>query len=349
MSMIHLVDFSSTDNKESYENRKLNGVVSTTLRETHSDSKRAAILYGAKFYKCRCIYCGKKLGKVHENILGLNNEASMEHIVPASFWGLFVKGNIALACKDCNNMRGNTNIYEFYSDLIKTNHKTLFPSLKAFKKSLDKFQLPYKETYPQIFALNNEIINDPSILDTENISINISYKKSNITNVVTAPLRVNNSSYQKKNITTCNMIKEEQKKSPIELFLNSLKVGPANLDYIQTDYISPLINRLNELKDEQIQNVDFNSQDFKNLIIDKMGVSNKKNVRSISIVLKLIVKQLKSMGLNHLSDLFECPNSVYNRMYSNIVSENESISIKRLIRIFIILKFLSLNEQNGDD
>ena len=49
-----------------------------------------------KISACSCYYCGKKLAKA---------EVTMDHIIPLSRGGRSVPGNVATACKDCNNKK----------------------------------------------------------------------------------------------------------------------------------------------------------------------------------------------------------------------------------------------------
>lgn len=62
----------------------------------------------------KCHYCGKKLTLNHSTGRKYKNFATFEHVKPVSKGGSYSDiNNIVLACKDCNNMRGNMDYDEF--------------------------------------------------------------------------------------------------------------------------------------------------------------------------------------------------------------------------------------------
>ncbi|MCP4748875.1 MAG: HNH endonuclease [Desulfobacteraceae bacterium] len=57
---------------------------------------RASQWWKRRLAKGQCHYCGRKT---------LPKELTMDHIIPLSRGGKSTKGNLAPACKDCNNMK----------------------------------------------------------------------------------------------------------------------------------------------------------------------------------------------------------------------------------------------------
>lgn len=61
----------------------------------------------------RCTYCGEQVNLVH----GHPKQATVDHVIPLSRGGLTVLGNVALACSDCNNAKGDDVAYDAGPDL----------------------------------------------------------------------------------------------------------------------------------------------------------------------------------------------------------------------------------------
>jgi len=56
-------------------------------------------------FQCRCIYCQRLIKR---------ELATVEHLKPKSHGGTNTRANLALACKPCNNRRGNLDIQTFF-------------------------------------------------------------------------------------------------------------------------------------------------------------------------------------------------------------------------------------------
>ena len=99
----------------------------------------------------RCIYCGKKLYVTNEkDTYQLISGSSLDHLIPASCLGLCVKGNIALACKDCNEKRGNVSPEIFFNYLHLHRKPTLYDTIDELEVILDDKQ---KEKFNEVMQL----------------------------------------------------------------------------------------------------------------------------------------------------------------------------------------------------
>ena len=70
-------------------------------KQIQAEKIKARILKNKQWWKSKvskgiCLYCGKKFSK---------DELTMDHIVPIVRGGKSTKGNIAAACKKCNNKK----------------------------------------------------------------------------------------------------------------------------------------------------------------------------------------------------------------------------------------------------
>nr|WP_314074714.1 HNH endonuclease [uncultured Roseococcus sp.] len=51
----------------------------------------------------RCCYCGRRTNEAAQH----GHEPSIEHVLPISLGGSHDYGNLVMACRDCNQARGN--------------------------------------------------------------------------------------------------------------------------------------------------------------------------------------------------------------------------------------------------
>lgn len=105
-------------------------VLLTTFDNDMNKSKYVASIL---FFGGRCCYCNKVLHKGPPSNKGKSKQATGEHITPinpeSGPVGSTRFGNMALACRDCNNKRGNTELKEWL-----TNDKNRpFPKEQAAK------------------------------------------------------------------------------------------------------------------------------------------------------------------------------------------------------------------------
>ena len=76
-------------------------IVSVSEEEINREREKARALRHSRWWKQRlargiCYYCGRRFPP---------DELTMDHIVPIVRGGKSTKGNIAVACKECNNKK----------------------------------------------------------------------------------------------------------------------------------------------------------------------------------------------------------------------------------------------------
>lgn len=103
--------------------------------------------------KGHCFYCGRKLYNVKSNSIKLIPSATIDHLIPASSLGMCVKGNIVLACDNCNQERGVQTPIDYYKKLEASNTPRLYDTLHGFESKLGKIENIYKTNYPESYYL----------------------------------------------------------------------------------------------------------------------------------------------------------------------------------------------------
>lgn len=143
------------------------------------------IRYAVEQTEGRCIYCGRKLYICKNNEYIFNDNATIDHLIPVSDWGLFAKGNVALACRDCNSKRGNIPPRDYFKILHDSEIPTLYDSLSDFDYNLYNFEAPYRNAFPQIFDMGQYFMTAGK--HSEKISITVSYDTNGIDHEITFP------------------------------------------------------------------------------------------------------------------------------------------------------------------
>lgn len=100
----------------------------------------------------RCFYCGVVLYKTKNNVRFFSDIAH-DHIYPASRWGLYVKGNVAITCWKCNSDKSDKDPIEFAHEMINNKGTTFYSSIDEFNAFFNEFQKPYRETFPEYYDL----------------------------------------------------------------------------------------------------------------------------------------------------------------------------------------------------
>lgn len=134
----------------------------------------------------RCLYCGKKLYILRKQKYVLSDDATIDHIIPVSCFGLTEQGNIALACKDCNIERQNETPERFYNTMYYDNRPVLYDTLNEFKEHLQVFYDEYERLNPRFFMLGyNVLYNQSSDL---NVELHVSTTDNMLTDEIIIPV-----------------------------------------------------------------------------------------------------------------------------------------------------------------
>lgn len=152
------------------------GSSSSLLIRTYSDmySKQFCDMKAAQFYAAnatqgRCAYCGEKLYTYNNGKYEFHRGIHFDHIYPASRFGLFTEGNVALSCDTCNTSKGSQDPILYNDYRIKSGFPTLFGS-EEFEAWLKETQKPYLENYPEIAKISMGVITDPKAIIEEHFS-----------------------------------------------------------------------------------------------------------------------------------------------------------------------------------
>lgn len=67
-----------------------------------------------------CYYCGVELQKLSDPVRRVNadNRKTIDHLIPVSKGGTNEESNLVIACRKCNNLKGDMMPYEFEILLI---------------------------------------------------------------------------------------------------------------------------------------------------------------------------------------------------------------------------------------
>ena len=57
-----------------------------------------------KKQNAECYYCSESI---------IQTEVTMDHIIPLSRWGKSTKSNLVPACKNCNNLKKNKDLFDW--------------------------------------------------------------------------------------------------------------------------------------------------------------------------------------------------------------------------------------------
>jgi len=103
------------------------------MMATKAARYRARLLAGREMI--RCCFCDKVMN---------TNEITLEHIVPLSRGGTWLRSNLTLACKRCNNTRGSLPFDEFKSLVHKLKEQGIadLARLAARKAELHEWDTP---------------------------------------------------------------------------------------------------------------------------------------------------------------------------------------------------------------
>lgn len=133
--------------------------LSDAFSKTHCDVKEAP-KYAAKFTEGRCLFCGKPLYSLAGPTVVFSNMLHYDHIYPASKLNLFEVGNVGLACQTCNLAKNSRLPLEYYDVRVAEGGSLLIDDRDEFIKFLDKMTAPYREKWPDHFAVNFADLDD---------------------------------------------------------------------------------------------------------------------------------------------------------------------------------------------
>lgn len=133
--------------------------LSDAFSKKYCDVKEAPN-YAAKFTEGRCLFCGQPLYSLSGDKVVFSNLLHYDHIYPASNLNLFEVGNVALACQTCNLSKNSRLPLEYYDVRVGEGGSLLIDDRDKFIEFLDKMTKPYREKWPNHFAVNFEDLDD---------------------------------------------------------------------------------------------------------------------------------------------------------------------------------------------
>lgn len=142
--------------KQKLRQQKNSNMRRLLLTRLHNDMTKQRYIASVLFFGGRCCYCNSPMSKSEGN----PKQATGEHLTPIAPSndndpvGVTRFGNMALACKECNGDRGNTNLEEWVNKTNKIsddNKEACLARIKAFRK----YAL-YEEYSPRETALVKE-------------------------------------------------------------------------------------------------------------------------------------------------------------------------------------------------
>lgn len=174
-----MIDFKKAKFTTTYSFSSSRGIVRTlsdAFSKEHCDTKLAA-LYGAQFTEGKCLFCGRKNYVVVNGVPTFSNTIHYDHIYPASRFGLFEVGNVAIACETCNLAKSDRLPLEYYDIRAAENLSLLYYDREEFIDFLDRFTKPYQEKWPEYYKANHEEFDDETFKEAVT---NLFYNKVNI-------------------------------------------------------------------------------------------------------------------------------------------------------------------------
>lgn len=73
----------------------------------------AHIYYLSERQNHRCCYCGHRMSDITKHISVSPDAGTREHVEPKSYGGVGLEENLAVACRQCNELRGNMDYVAF--------------------------------------------------------------------------------------------------------------------------------------------------------------------------------------------------------------------------------------------
>lgn len=144
--------------------------LSDIYSQQNAEDYSVTTLAGVEFTEGHCFYCGKDLVITQANgSQSLDNSVQYDHVMPASSCGLYAKGNIVIACSDCNLEKSNTPVRDYYELRLQRGDNTYFKSLKELDIELLKFQAPYIRDFPEFYSMSLLLQHDEDLVPFSSI------------------------------------------------------------------------------------------------------------------------------------------------------------------------------------
>lgn len=131
------------------------------IEETIRKSEDEVRIYAFDLTKGRCMYCDKKLYKKEiDGVISKRNDCTLEHIIPSSVLGIAVKGNVGIACFNCNSDKSSDTALDYYNHRYEKEMQVHFDNPNEFQEFLISQENIYKENWPILYQLNQSIISN---------------------------------------------------------------------------------------------------------------------------------------------------------------------------------------------
>lgn len=156
------VDFSNSKFATTYSFSSPRGII-RVLSDAFSKQfceTTEAVKYAAQATNGRCLFCGKKMYSLEKGAPTFSNTIHYDHIYPASKFGLFEVGNIAIACESCNLAKSDRLPLEYYDMRTAEEAPLLYYNKDEFEEFLDNMTEPYRNKWPEYFEASNTDYDD---------------------------------------------------------------------------------------------------------------------------------------------------------------------------------------------
>jgi hypothetical protein len=139
---------------------KLYRTIADQISKSTGETCSVVEQYAMEITEGKCVYCGKQFPIVNGKLTNIQ----WDHIIPASFLGVFSRGNIFPACPSCNNDRGNMNAVEYYKQIISEGKSTLY-TIDEFAKLYKENTKLYKAKFSNLYEQNMKAMLGEDITD----------------------------------------------------------------------------------------------------------------------------------------------------------------------------------------
>ena len=158
------VDFNKSKFSTTYSYsspRKIIRTLSDSFSRQHCEAQAEVVKYAAAATKGRCLYCGSKMYVEANGIPTFSNTIHYDHIYPASNFGLFEVGNVAIACESCNLAKSDRLPMDYYDMRVAEKASLMIHERDKFEELLEEITLPYKNKWPEHYKASiTEMDND---------------------------------------------------------------------------------------------------------------------------------------------------------------------------------------------
>lgn len=141
-----MVDFKKSKFNNNYSGQsvmQMKRIASDYLSRKWSNSRETA-LYAAEMTQGHCLFCGKKMFREVDGVPVFNNDVAHDHLYPAANFNLYVPGNGAITCNDCNSEKSDKDPIEYHRERSRAGRPLFIEDDYLFKAFVHRHTEPYR-------------------------------------------------------------------------------------------------------------------------------------------------------------------------------------------------------------